>query len=78
MAFPPYKSTRYNRPYAHQPSNTTGKSTLRSNDDYVVTSYTNDHKVPPLRRQTHTPLGLSLIRTHTHLPLVLSLTYTSP
>lgn len=54
MAFPPFRSTRYNQPYTHLPSNrseattgtTTGfKSTTHNNDDFVVTSSTNDHKV---------------------------------
>ena len=40
---------RYNQPYSHKPANTTGKSVHRNNDDFVVTSYTNDHKVPPPR-----------------------------
>ena len=55
MAFPPFRSTRYNEPYTHTPNNTvfatvsavrgSYKSTTRNNDDFVVTSVTNDHKV---------------------------------
>ena len=45
MAFPPFRSTRYNTPYTYTPKNNTHKATTRNNDDYVVTSDTADHKV---------------------------------
>ena len=45
MAFPPFRSTRYNTPYSFTPQNNTHKATTRNNDDFVVTSDTAAHKV---------------------------------